>query len=105
MTKPKTIRVLGKEYRVEWDAVIDNPDPEAITTGDNLQPILRIRIHKGLALDEERETLIHELVHAVENQLDLPMSEKTVRRLSVGLYALLRDNPKLRSYLFKGANK
>lgn len=43
----------------------------------------------------QRETLVHEVVHACEIAAGLELPEDTVRRLGRGLFALLRENPHL----------
>lgn len=95
--RPVTVRVFGKIYTVEWRAkALDEFD----RAGDHHQAGLAIRIADGLAPDEERETLMHELTHSIERQLGINIAEKKVRQLSVGMYAVLKDNPRLRTYLF-----
>lgn len=98
MANPPVVRVLGKDYQIEWGAT----DLGEGVMGDHSQSELKIRVRGGMPHDEERETLLHELIHAVDEQLGIRMTEKRVRMLSVGVYALLRDNPKLRAYLSKG---
>lgn len=95
--RPATVRVFGKEYRLEWDSeALDETD----LLGDHSLQRLMVRIAKGLAPDEERETVLHEFTHAVEIHLGCSIPETKVRRLSVGIFAILRDNPKLLAYLF-----
>ena len=96
----KSVRVLGKVYSVLWGHKFDE-----MILGDHCQKSLQVRIGSGMAPDEERETLMHELTHAVENQLGLDLKEEQVRQLSVGMFAVFRDNPKLVSYMFKRGAK
>lgn len=94
MKRPfSSLRICGKRHRVCWDADID---------GDcglmEFKP-LRISIGKGMAPDEERESLLHEVMHAVEWQQGLTLKEEQVRQLSVGVFETLRNNKKLVEYL------
>ena len=41
---------------------------------------------------EARKTFIHELVHAMQNEIDMKQAEKTVERFSVLLYDTLERN-------------
>ena len=43
----------------------------------------------------QRETLVHEVLHACEIAAGLELPEDTVQRLGRGLFAILRDNPPL----------
>lgn len=96
MNRPKSVQVFGKTYTIEWDS----EDLEEHVFGDISQKFLQVRVAPKVAGHEERETLLHELVHAVEHQLGINLPENKVRQLSVGLFAVLVTNPKLRSYLF-----
>ena len=90
--------MFGKQYVVELHPFDDR-------FGDHSQVELKVRIREGLPSGEERESLLHELCHAVDEQLGLKISETKIRQLSVGLYAMLRDNPALVKYLMKAEKK
>ena len=53
--------------------------------------------------DKERETLLHEILHAIVTinhlPVEMPREEELVGRMSLALITLLRDNPKLARYL------
>lgn len=59
-----------------------------------------IHLKEGLEMDVAEETLFHELVHAVENELFLGLSEKKVSALSAVLYDTLKRNGLLKN-MFK----
>jgi hypothetical protein len=88
-----SIRILGKRHVVRWDQPIGGD------CGLMEYKPLRISVGKGMAVDEERESLLHEALHAIDWQQNTKLKEKQVRQLSVGLYAMLRDNPKVVEYL------
>lgn len=96
--KPGTVRVLGKTYRVELHPLDDR-------FGDHSQLELLVRVRADMPPDEERESMLHELCHAIDEQLGLGIGEKRIRPLSVGVYAMLRDNPHLVKYLMKAQRK
>lgn len=66
-----------------------------------------LRLSLDLPPDVERETFMHELLHAVFDQNGLAhewgeeVTESATRRTSPVLLALLRDNPKLIAFLMK----
>jgi len=49
--------------------------------------------------DLELDTIIHEITHAIDYQMNLDMSERQVHGVGAGLAAVLIDNPKLIDYL------
>lgn len=101
MTDPKappfkSIRIAGKRHTVRFGVASDDLDCDC---GEYLPEALRISIRENLAPDEERETLLHEVMHAVECQQNLRVSEKVIRQLSIGIYEALKNNPELVAYL------
>jgi hypothetical protein len=58
-----------------------------------------ISVRETQTLQGEQDTVLHEAVHALESLLSLKLKHDDVVRLTTGIHALLRDNPKLVSYL------
>ena len=50
---------------------------------------------RGLSTDLEWSTLLHELLHAIEEFSGIDLSEEDVRALEYGLWGLFRNNPDL----------
>lgn len=83
------VRILGKTYTI-------GQLPESV--GDNefgQANYLRQSIHynERLAIDEMKDTIIHEMVHCIDHAVCTNLTEAQVHALSSGFYALLRDNP------------
>jgi hypothetical protein len=97
MSRPpfKRLTIIGKRHRVVWDAVLDGIDGEMDFERN------QISIAPGLPHDEERDTVLHEVTHAVEKQLNCSIPEDKLRIIVTGLYAVLKDNPKLAAYLLE----
>ena len=104
MKRPARVRILGKPYKVEFvpiehvglrDSADDN-DPGMGRTSPERQEIF---IRTGQPLESEQDTVLHEIIHAVDETLGLQMNEYQVTVLATGLLAALKDNPSLRSYL------
>ncbi len=101
---PKKIRVLGKEWKIEHDEnlIVDKASYGRCYIG-----------HAKIAyttLDAEGETLnsamvkdtiIHEIVHAIEETAGLGLKERQVLGLGGGLYARIKENPGLILWLLK----
>lgn len=93
MNLPDSVRVLGKTYLVV--PVEEGPLNPAVNLGQclNADQVLYISTAQG---DEQMlDTLLHELLHALEYAFALDLEERTVHSLATGLFALFRDNPAL----------
>lgn len=111
MTTPKSVRVGPYRYTVKVDAdrikeleKESNVDLYGITT----HGILEIVLQPDVADTVLRETLLHEVLHAVlfntgiSDRMTDKAEEHLVRALSPALFSLLRDNPDLVQYLTGG---
>lgn len=79
----KTISILGKKYTVEYV-----PNSKLIDCmGISNRHSQEILIDESTAEDQKAETLIHEVIHVIEEELLLGLPEETVARLAVGLYS------------------
>jgi len=80
---PKQITVLGKTYTI---TLVDD-----ISCGETMGSCRRhsqtICINEELAKDQSDETLLHEVIHIIDGELVLGLTEETVARLAVGLYS------------------
>lgn len=92
MPLPKTLRIVGKTY-----AVIQLPLVEECGLCEDMKQ--EIKVSTKLAHDLERDTLLHEAIHAIDYCMQLRMSEKQVNGMGTAIYALLMDNPELLKYL------
>jgi hypothetical protein len=86
------------------------------TSGTCGQDVQRVLIDDQLGKDQERETVLHELMHAIfyatgthhyleaiEKDTDYKeLEEKVIQPVSARVLELLRDNPKLVAYLLEG---
>lgn len=55
----------------------------------------RIWIAEGLSVERQEQVLVHEIVEALNFELDLELEHHTITLLEMGLYGVLKDNPKL----------
>jgi hypothetical protein len=60
-----------------------------------------IRIKEGMERSAEAETLLHEIMHAIDPNL----SEVRVHANAAQLYQIITDNPKLRRLIFPATRK
>ena len=90
----KKIRILGKEFAVKR---IDDSDAEVDGRTYMGSQELHYRIHSGV--EYNRDTVLHEVTHALETSLDLGLTERQVQLLATGLLAVLSDNKEFTKWL------
>jgi Zn-dependent peptidase ImmA (M78 family) len=109
---PTTVIVGHARYTLRYEKELASIAGANGTCGEDVQSIL---IDPQMGKDMERDTVLHELLHAVFHLYDVRSSlpedgdgdvkkleERVVRPLATGLLVLLRDNPKLVDYLLEG---
>ena len=95
----KSLRIIGKRVKVRWNQKLVGSWGEYHI---NKHTILLSQDAVG---DQLRETLLHEIIHAVSDQVDAELPESKHRQISIGLYAAMRDNKGLAEFLFSGEDE
>lgn len=99
---PKVIKIGLHSYRVK-PGVID--DSRGFLFGRTTSRATLIEVDHTVAASQIRDTVLHEVLHAVINdfphELDNDAEEALVRGLAPGVLAVLRDNPQLIAFLLK----
>jgi hypothetical protein len=96
MSIPTSIKVNGRHYFVARESL----DGACGRCDSNIGTIFIAPHEDGF---EERDTVLHEVMHAVLRQQGrryTKAEEVYVTALATGLLGCLRDNPKLTDYLF-----
>ena len=102
MRRPEKLKVLGKPYTVHYVNGEPLCEDEMGECDDGRQSLY---IRDGQPLGNEQDTVLHEIIHAIDEQMQIRLKEDQVRRLATGLLAVLKDNPRLATYLkYKGQN-
>jgi hypothetical protein len=89
------LKILGKTYALRFvDRVeLEGGDPKETLMGlcsDGKQDI-QVSIHQPP--DALKDTLLHEIIHAIDYQMQLGLKERQVHCLASGLVAVFLDNP------------
>ena len=92
---PRTVRVIGKTFAIEYVEAVDDEG----NSGEHRRDDQLIKIKLKQHPETLRETLLHEVIHAVEEQLDLGMKERQVHSLAIGLFQVLRENRDLVEFI------
>ena len=91
-TFPTEAKVVGKRYAIQYLEDIG-------TQGDCNNQKQVIRVEKGNALEQEQDTVLHEILHAVDYAMQTKLKEAQVAALATGLLAVMKENPVLMEYL------
>ena len=96
MKIPKKVRIAGHNYKILWD---DKGLSKKWLIGNMNNDFKEIRLCKyykssrARAKSEIEETFIHEIMHGIDKHYNnSSLSEKTLDRLSTGLYQVISDN-------------
>lgn len=90
----RTARINGRRWRIEIVETITDDDGEP-NLGQCDRDDRRILLRRG-PMHQLQDVLFHEMVHAACPSLD----EETVLEVERGVYAVMADNPVLRTWLF-----
>lgn len=91
---PETVRILDKTWQVSLED-LSATDSFGLSHRNRLKFIL----DPESPVDLIRETLLHEIMHGISDELDLGLEEKQISRLSAVLFHVLNCNPALVDYL------
>ncbi len=87
---PTTIKFMSKRWTVKFKKI-----KKEFGLCDHRK--LRISLMEDQPEEHMLDTLMHELVHALDYEMGIGLKEKQVAKLGTGLAHLLCENPKLRS--------
>jgi hypothetical protein len=90
------ITILGQPFEVVYE-------PRGELVGDNAGTSTlndqRLAVLEGQGQHQERDTVVHEVLHLVSRMSAFPLKERQVTALSPVLLDVLRRNPELVAYL------
>jgi hypothetical protein len=88
---PENIKVGYKDYKVVKVNNLD--DGTNLLFGEVTYVDEVIKLANKYPENQMKLTLIHELVHAVDDMLGIDLKEEQVVKLGTGLYQVIKDNP------------
>lgn len=95
MKRPTAANVLGKSYSLRFFDQLPDSSAGRMNPRQQVIQIATRRRHP----DYIRDTLLHELIHAISYQIHLNLAERQVHALSAALLQVLWDNPAVARYL------
>ena len=87
------IKIGWKEYdvvKIEPDIKLSYSEETCYGEIDYNKEI--IRLNNNFNINQQKCTLIHEVLHGIEDVFDIELGEEKVTRLANALYTVLKDN-------------
>lgn len=95
MAKPEQIKIGGIQYKVSY--VPDFQDEGRPLDGQIDHGLAEITIKANMNYQVQAQTVLHEIVHAIEVQSGRrkELKESMVDAIATGIYQVMRENPAL----------
>ena len=94
MNIPQVIRIIGKDYAVQYEDRLNTGTNMAHGHIDFEKALIRLNPSSQEA-QGQRQTLLHEIIHGICDAFDFDLDEGPVDKLATGLFAVIQDNPAL----------
>jgi hypothetical protein len=88
MIIPPVVKILGQDFTIEF---LEEKKHRGFI-GRCFPHANRIQLEEGLCPDKMGETFLHEVLHAIDENLELGIKHKSVNRLGLALYQFLKEN-------------
>lgn len=89
---PTKIKIIGKTYAVE-------SVPEMDDCGLCYDTKQLIKISEELPHELTQDTLLHEVMHAIDYQMHIGLKEREISAMASGITAVIKENPVLAKFL------
>lgn len=91
-SKPTYVKIGAHQYAVEYDDLIYDRDEQQEYMGRVSYQELKLQVKTGRAPSQMAETFLHEVVHAIDGDRRLELTEHQVDQIAAGLLAVMIDN-------------
>lgn len=93
MKIPKRIKILYKNYTIEY---ADNLHDDGEDLYGQIQYLPeRILLNSAASEEQHKATLIHEVLHGMDELHNIGLEENQVKKLGVAFYMLIKNNPEM----------
>lgn len=96
MKIPDKIKIGGIEYKIEFTKEIDDSIHKSEYIGRVLFRKNKILILDSYPIEKKFRVMLHEIIHVLDEDFKMEMSEENLCRLEAGLYQVLKDNKLLK---------
>ncbi len=90
---PNTVKIGWKKYDVLCKPAVLNSGQELFGQIDYASQTITLR--EGNKQDQSECTLIHEILHGIDDMYGIGLGEEAVTKLANAIYTLVKDNPAL----------
>ena len=101
VTKPKKVVIGGYEYPVRYQSGVRGEDGKALYGKITFNPKMEITIDGSSSLQHQKQNIIHESLHGIDEWWGTQLSEEKVGRLARGIYDFIRRNPEVVKWVCK----
>jgi hypothetical protein len=84
------LKIIGKTYALRFVDTVDEKEDLLGLCQDGKQDI-QVSIHQPP--DALKDTILHEIIHAIDYQMQLGLKERQVHGIAAGIVAVFLDNP------------
>lgn len=91
------VRIFGRDFQVNFKPAEHMVDDLGTTHANDS----KIDIRMGQSPLEERDTVLHEVIHAIDHTMEIGLKEKQVVVLAHGLIGVFQDNPEFAKYIIE----
>lgn len=91
MRIPKKVKILYKNYIIEKQKNLHDENGDLY--GQICYLPERILLNEDSSEEQQRATLIHEMIHGMDEMFNIRLKERQVEKLGNALYMLIEDNP------------
>lgn len=94
MKIPKSIRIGGVEYRIQYTPNLNDGQTMCYGTIDYEDHLIELSEDRGTSHEYRCITLWHEILHGIREQfgVEIDNEEEVVNMFSRGIYQVLQDN-------------
>lgn len=93
--KDWTVDILSKRFTVKWQTVTGKD----FGSCDSVK--CEIKVDPKAHIEQQKDTLLHEILHALDHELDTRMTERQIRLMATGLLPTARANPEIFKWLME----
>lgn len=93
MKIPEEVNILYKTYTVNESFSLHEGADELYGRIHFLQQ--QIELNAEISEEQKKSTLIHEIIHALDEMYIIGLEETQVEKLGNAVYMFIRDNPKM----------
>lgn len=88
------VKIGYRNYELKFEDIIYTDKPEELY-GEIKYDDEVIRISRKFSLKQQAATILHEILHGIDEDREVGLTEKQVSQISIGLFDVMAKNPKL----------